>query len=126
MNIPDTNIMTLNASDLKERPPEMGLLMGIVRKHIKDIESEIREAKRQNEDKIEHGIETNFPVTKMTNKRAQTFVYATIIDQLQTNGFEVKLGLKNKSLVFAISWVAVIDTSELLRQRRLVDEAMSK
>lgn len=126
MNIPDANIMTLSASDLKERPPEMGLLLGIVRKHIKDIESEIRDAKRQNEDKIEHGIESNFPVTKMTNKRAQTYVYAAIIDQLQTNGFEVKLAVRNKSLYFAISWVAQTDSSELVRQMRLVSDAMSK
>jgi hypothetical protein len=123
MNLPDENMMTLSAGDLKERPPESGLLRGEVRRHIKEIEREIREAQRVKEDFIRHEISTNFPVTKISNTQAQVFVYSAIIDQLKMNGFKVKLNLDQKQCHFLIRWKARTEKEELARQLGLIAEA---
>jgi hypothetical protein len=123
MNIPDENLMTISAADLKERPPESGLLRGEVRRHIKLIETEIREAQRVKEDFVRHEIATNFPVSKISNKRAQLFIYSAIIDQLKMNGFKVQLHLDEKQCYFMIRWAARTDRDEIMRQRQLIAEA---
>jgi uncharacterized protein YhbP (UPF0306 family) len=123
MNIPDENLMTISANDLKERPPESGLLRGEVRRHIKQIETEIREAQRVKEDFVRHEIATNFPVSKISNKRAQIFIYSAIVDQLKMNGFKVALNLDHKQCHFLIRWAARTDHDELSRQKQLIAEA---
>lgn len=115
--------MTLSARDLKDHPPESGLLRGEVRRHIKLIEAEIREAQRVKEEFIRHEIATNFPVTKISNKRAQLFIYSAIIDQLKINGFKVALHLNERQCYFVIKWAARTDADELRRQQHLIDEA---
>lgn len=123
MNLPDENMMTITAGDLKERPPESGLLRGEIRRHIKEIQREMMEAQRVKEDFVRHEISTNFPVTKMSNTQAQIFVYSGIIDQLKMNGFKVKLNLNHKQCHFLIRWKVQTGREELTRQMDLIAEA---
>lgn len=123
MSIPDENLMSFTARDLKDRNPEIGFLRGEVRRHIKSIEHAIREAIRVKNTNIVYAIEQNFAVTKISNRTAQRFVYAAIIDQLRSNGFEVRLFMK-KSVYLDITWVTEMDRNEIARQEALIDEAM--
>ena len=96
MSIPDQNLMNITAQDMRGKNPEHGFLRSEVRRHIKLIEGEIRDAQKAKQTDIVHEIEQNFAVTKCTNRTAQRFVYAGIIDQLNTNGFETQLVMNKK------------------------------
>lgn len=125
MNIPDRNIMNITASDLKDKNPEFGFLKGEVRRHIKSIELAIKEAAKTKMTHIVYPIEQNFAVIKLSNKCAQRFVYASIIDQLQMNGFEVQLNMEKRGFNFNITWVTEIEKSEVYRQDALIASACS-
>lgn len=124
MSLTDQNLMNLTASDLKDRNPEIGFLRGEVRRHVKSIEMAIRDAVKTKMTEIAYPIEQNFAVTKLTNRTAQRFVYSGIIDQLQTNGFEIKLSMTKKGFHFIITWITELDHSEIARQDDLIAQAM--
>lgn len=126
MSIPDQNLMCITAADLKDKNPEFGFLRGEVRRHVKTIEMAIRDAVKTKLTNIVYPIEQNFAVTKLSNKTAQRFVYAAIIDQLQTNGFEVHLDMQQKGVYFSITWITEVDRSEIARQDSLIERALGQ
>jgi hypothetical protein len=121
--LPDQNLMTFNAAEIRDKAPEIGFLRGEIRRHIKMIELEIRDAIKSQCTNIVHEVEQNFPVTKCTNLVAQRFVYAGIIDQLKINGFRVQLVMDKKNLYFRITWITEIDAEEVQRQNDLIKTA---
>ena len=126
MSIPDQNIMTLTASSLRERNPDVTYLNGEVRRHIREIETQIRDAVRSKQTSIVYPIEQNFAVQKITNRSAQRFIYSAIYEQLKTNGFETTLHMTEREVRFEITWVTQMDRNEITRQMQLIDEARSK
>lgn len=120
MSIPDENLMTISATQLKEHPPEFGYLRSEMTRHVKQIEAGIREAVRSKLDHVIYEVPTNFAVRHMSNKRAQLYVYSAIIDQLKMNGFQPSLHLDVGSAYFTVRWKAAVDRDELGRQMRLV------
>lgn len=125
MSLIENNLMTLTAKSLKDNNPEIGFLRGEVRRHIKEIEFNIREATKQKKTQILYEIEQNFAVTKLSNKVAQRFVYSGIIDQLQLNGFEVKFFMDNR-FYFIVSWETDIERKEITRQNIIIQMALNK
>ncbi len=118
--------MTINAKTLKDNPPEIGFLRGEVRKHIKQIQDAILEAKRGKLTYVNYNIEKNFAVTKMSNRDAQRFVYAALIDQLKMNDFKVRFVINKSVCYFNISWDTEVDKAEIMRQCELISGAVDK
>lgn len=124
MNIPDDNLMTVTASDLKNKNPTLDFLRREVKRHVKEIDRLIKERNRTQHNNLTYPIERNFAVTTITNATAQRYVYASILDQLSINGFECKLVINTQVCQFEITWQTELDRNEIARQNDIINRAL--
>jgi len=127
----DRNLMTISANKLRESDPEIKILNGFIIRHVSDIEKQIIEEYKTSgkTSTVYSSLETNFPVSVMPNKKAQYYVYSTIIDQLKINNYDVSLVLadpiKKISCLLKISWMKKNEELESQRQKMVVLQALT-
>ena len=127
----DRNLMTISANKLRESDPEIKILNGFIIRHVSDIEKQIIEEYKTSgkTSTVYSALETNFPVSVMPNKKAQYYVYSTIIDQLKINNYDVSLVLadpiKKISCLLKISWMKKNEELESQRQKMVVLQALT-
>lgn len=124
---PIENFMTLSARDLRLANPTTNALRLEIKKHIGYIQADIR---AKHVTKIRHttyDLPVNFTIPNMRNAESQTHIYASIIEQLKFNKYDVRLEMGKKPREMArlhISWISDQDIEEADRQRRIIREAL--
>lgn len=84
--------MKVSARQLNANHPDYKKLDGYIVRHIANIEAQISEAFYRGERSISYGnLEGNFPVSIISNKQAQTYVYGNIIKELIKNEYKASL-----------------------------------
>jgi hypothetical protein len=121
------NLMTINAKQISESNPDILMLNGKIINHIRQIEGKIRDAKKNKFSGIKYSaLDRHFPVSEgMGNKKAQIYVYSTIIEQLKLNGFETKFTINDKEVSILISWPVEIDDNDYRRRAEVIKEAFA-
>jgi hypothetical protein len=133
MSSVEKNLMSVSASKLKQSDPDIQLLNGYVIRHVKAIQEKIVEAFHTV--KVSalryNGLESNYPVSMMTNREAQIYVWSNIIEQLTLNEYNAALELPNleegrPSPVLKIWWAKPEEIDEQKRQKDIVSQALKK
>lgn len=112
--------MKTSARQLNSRHPDYKKLDGYIVRHIAQIESQISEAFYRGERSINYNnLEGNFPVSIISNKTAQTYVYGNIIKELIKNEYKPTLSLTPTPVLhidFIIDEQKTDDLAELIKK----------
>lgn len=96
-----------------------------VKSLLSTIQCEIIDASKKDLNNVVFQLPTNFDVSSMPNKTAQTIIYSKILDILETNGFNVLIDMRKSSVSFIISWAVKCDV-DLKKMRNKIASRMIK
>lgn len=97
----------------------------IVKNLLIAIQSDIIDASKKDLNNVVFQLPTNFDVTSMQNKTAQTIIYSKILDALELKGFNVTIDMKKNSVSYTISWAIKCDL-DLKKMRDKIASRMVK
>jgi hypothetical protein len=82
----------------------------ILQQHVGDILSSIQASIRRAADdgatSLKIPVPVNFCIADMDNRLAQICVYSEVITKIKKNGFDVKITIGEKQVIFNISWAS--------------------
>ena len=124
--------MNITADAMRQINVKNVLIQSEIKSIIRAFESEILEASKSGAMQVVVGVPTNFNVN-MKNSEAQTIIYHSLIEELEKNGFSVRISLSASAVTFCIKWgntgkseselknMRNIISSKLIGKKRLTD-----
>ena len=97
----------------------------IVKSLLSTIQSDIIDASKKDLNNLVFQLPTNFDVSSMPNKTAQTIIYSKVLDTLELKGFNVIIEMNKTSVSYIISWVVKCDV-DLKKMRNKIASRMIK
>jgi hypothetical protein len=117
------NLMNISAFDLKENCPSKLALNKEVMYHLRAMERAIKDAHLVKQRHIHYELPINFSIPNTKNCDAQRYIYASIIDQFQLNGYDVRLNLTREFCKLYVTWITKLDNEEIRRQEDIINNA---
>lgn len=87
---------------------------------LKTMQSEILEASKNGHTNVIVSVPTNFNIVGITNQTAQTIIYHRLIEELEENGFNVKISMDNSAVTYCVRWDIKQDSGDLQEMRNII------
>lgn len=87
---------------------------------MKTFQSEIIDTGKSGGSEVVVSVPTNFDIPGMNNALAQTIIYHKIIEDLETNGFSVKMSMDTDTTTYWVGWGDRTDAKDLEYMRNTI------
>jgi hypothetical protein len=111
------NFMNITAGQVQKSCTGAQVLEQQIKTISKTFQSEIIEASKNGSTSVIVAVPTNFNIVNMNNKTAQTIIYHRLIEELEDNGFHVKISMNTSSVSYCIRWDLEKDSGDMKKMR---------
>lgn len=111
--------MNINAASLHKKA-NTGQVREEVTNILKTLEVAITTAHEERRSSITHELPFNFAISNMTLKDAQRVIYCNVIEELEKNGFKVRIRINQSAAFIIVGWVSVFDKAEMQRMSDVI------
>lgn len=91
---------------------------------LKTFQSEILEAGKNGSTSVIVAVPTNFNVIGMNNKSAQTIIYHSLIEILESRDFDVRVSMNSSVVTYGIRWDIQKKCNDLEDMRNIIASHM--
>lgn len=112
--------MNITADQIQQTCSSTQLIEHEIKTILKTMQSEIIEAGKNGSTSVVVSVPTNFNIVNMSNQTAQTIVYHRLIEDLEENGFNVKLAMEDSYVTYCIRWDIQKDDKDLKNMRNII------
>jgi aspartyl/asparaginyl-tRNA synthetase len=109
--------MDISAADLRRKSINSSQIRRTVEDLLKTIRSNILDSDKNGMTYVYVDIPTNFNISGLSNKDAQTIIYSDLIKKIEKQGFVVGLTITDSVVTYCIDWGTQTDTKELKNMR---------
>lgn len=112
--------MNITAEQVQKTCSGTQIIEQQIRTMLKTMQSEIIEASKNGSTSVVVSVPTNFSIVNMSNQTAQTIIYHRLIENLEENGFNVKISMDDSAVTYCIRWDIQKDHKDLKDMRNVI------
>lgn len=112
--------MNITADQVQRSCTGTQILEQQIKTILKTLQSEIIDASKNGATNVIVAVPTNFNIAHMSNRIAQTIIYHRLIEELEDNGFNVRLSMENSSVTYCIRWDIQKNHKDLANMRNII------
>jgi hypothetical protein len=118
--------MNITAVQIQKSCSGTQLIEQEIRSILKTFQSEIVEAGKNGSTSVIVEVPTNFNITGMSNRTAQTIIYNRLIENVEENGFNVRVSMTESGVTYCIRWDIQKNDSDLADMRNVIASHMAR
>lgn len=112
--------MNITAEQIQKSCTGTQLLNQEIKTILKTFQADIIEAGKNGSTNIVVAVPTNFRISSMSNKTAQTIIYHRIIEELEDAGFTVIIKPNKDVFYYNIRWDFKKDDGDLYKMQKVI------